>query len=149
MSTAAMVASLGAVVFLALIHILADRLHPERAIRRRYWLSFADGISISYVFLQLLPEIVEGTRHLESLDGFPRLLQQDPFFPLLAGLVCFYGLERLVEPQAAAPGGTAGRTPGFRVWSHLASYALYKGLIGYLLAPDGGPRSPSWCSASR
>lgn len=42
--------SLTAVVFLSLVHVLADILRWKNQLPQKYWLSFADGISISYVY---------------------------------------------------------------------------------------------------
>ncbi|WP_243669842.1 hypothetical protein [Methanoculleus chikugoensis] len=56
----------------------------------------------------------------------------------LAGLVAFYGLERVVrrsqvyQPQARESGGRTTTGPGVFVL-HIASFGAYNGLIGYLL----------------
>ena len=42
---------------LAFLHVWSPYVHPGTYIDSRYWRPFADGISITYVFLQLLPEI--------------------------------------------------------------------------------------------
>lgn len=133
--------SLAAVVFLSLVHVLADMLRWNKQLPQKYWLSFADGISISYVFLGLLPKIVEGTADLpDSAEPMLTMLKDNPFLPLLLGLVSFYGLERLVEKPATSSGAQlADTTTGLRVWSHLASYALYKAIIGYLIAKMNDP----------
>lgn len=136
--------SLASVVFLSLVHVLADILRWKRQLPQKYWLSFADGISISYVFLGLLPKIIEGTAAFpDSLGYGAGLLKQSPFLPLLIGLVVFYGMERLVEKPAGAVGAktAAGDTAGLRVWIHLASYAFYKAIIGYLIVQMNNPVS--------
>ncbi|MFV1590613.1 hypothetical protein [Phaeobacter sp. JH20_39] len=51
--------SLASVVFFSLVHVLADMFRWMLQLPQKYWLSFADGISIIYVFLGLLPKIVE------------------------------------------------------------------------------------------
>lgn len=129
--------SLTAVVFLSLIHVVADYVRWRGSIPQKYWLSFADGISISYVFLGLLPKIVSGTAAFP--DTF-EILKYSPFLPLLVGLVTFYGLERLIEkPAAENDAHVVNNTTGLRVWSHLASYAFYKAIIGYLIAKMDNP----------
>lgn len=135
--------SLAAVVFLSLIHVLADMLRWKRQVPQKYWLSFADGISISYVFLGLLPKIVEGTAAFpESLGYAAEILKHSPFLPLLVGLVAFYGMERLVEkPIGAVEPHTAPEATGLRVWIHLGSYAFYKAIIGYLIVQMNNPIS--------
>lgn len=135
--------SLASVVFLSLIHVLADMVRWKRPLPRKYWLSFADGISISYVFLGLLPKIVDGTTQLpDTLGRTADLLKHSPFLPLLVGLVAFYGMERLVEkPQVDGSSHGARDATGLRVWIHLASYAFYKAIIGYLIVQMNNPAS--------
>ncbi|WP_162558919.1 hypothetical protein [Sphingorhabdus sp. EL138] len=57
---------------------------------QKYWLSFTDAISFSYVFLGLLPKIVLGTRSFpDTLGSVADILQHSPFQPLLIGLEVF------------------------------------------------------------
>tara|TARA_R100000935_G_scaffold10346_1_gene20650 strand:+ start:9374 stop:9730 length:357 start_codon:yes stop_codon:yes gene_type:complete len=109
--------SLASVVFLSLVHVLADMLRWKRDLPQKYWLSFADGISISYVFLGLLPKIVDGTAAFPETLGYATdILKHSPFLPLLIGLVAFYGMERLVERPIEAIGThTEQQTTGLRV----------------------------------
>jgi zinc transporter ZupT len=135
--------SLGAIVFLSLVHVLADMLRLKRHMPQKYWLSFADGISISYVFLGLLPKIVEGTTSFpDTMGSATSFLQDNPFLPLLIGLVTFYGMERLMEKPIEPSGSQVSQnTTGLRVWIHLASFALYKAIIGYLITQMDNPVS--------
>ncbi|QCO55576.1 hypothetical protein EOK75_07330 [Pseudorhodobacter turbinis] len=135
--------SFASVVFLSLVHVLADMLRWKRQLPQKYWLSFADGISISYVFLGLLPKIIDGTSAFpESLGYAADILKHSPFLPLLIGLVAFYGMERLVEKPVGAIGvHVEQETTGLRVWIHLASYAFYKAIIGYLIVQMDNPVS--------
>lgn len=135
--------SLASVVFLSLVHVLADMLRLKRQMPQKYWLSFAYGISISYVFLGLLPKIVDGTTSFpDSLGGAADILKHSPFLPLLIGLVAFYGMERLVEkPADGGASHIATEATGLRVWIHLASYAFYKAIIGYLIVQMNNPVS--------
>ncbi|WP_116598869.1 hypothetical protein [Primorskyibacter marinus] len=135
--------SLASVVFLSFVHVVADLLRWKRPVPRKYWLSFADGISISYVFLGLLPKIIAGTSALpENLGPTVEILKQSPFLPLLIGLVVFYGMERLVEkPVGAVEAHVLAQPTGLRVWIHLASYAFYKAIIGYLIVQMNNPVS--------
>lgn len=135
--------SLASVVFLSLIHVLADMLRWKRDLPQKYWLSFADGISISYVFLGLLPKIIEGTAAFPTTLGYAaEILKHSPFLPLLIGLVAFYGMERLVEKTAPELEPQVDDSPtGLRVWIHLSSYGLYKAIIGYLIVQMNDPIS--------
>lgn len=135
--------SLASVVLLSLIHVLADMFRWKRQLPQKYWLSFADGISISYVFLGLLPKIIAETTHLsDTFSHTADILKDSPFLPLLIGLVVFYGMERLVEkPNVGGISQPAHDTTGLRVWIHLASYAFYKAIIGYLIVQMDNPVS--------
>tara|TARA_R110002073_G_scaffold336557_2_gene535474 strand:- start:1252 stop:1989 length:738 start_codon:yes stop_codon:yes gene_type:complete len=133
--------SLASVIFLSLVHVLADVMRWKRQVPKKYWVSFADGISISYVFLGLLPKILARTDSLPaSLGGTADILRHSPFLPLLLGLVAFYGMERLVEKPVDETGSDlVHETSGLRVWIHLASYAFYKAIIGYLIVQMKSP----------
>lgn len=134
--------SFGSVIFLSLIHVLAELLRWEGKLQQKYWLSFADGISISYVFLGLLPKILEGTNYFpDTSGGVVEILKDNPFLPLLIGLVAFYGMERLVEKPQLSKGDDiiASDKAGVRVWVHLASYAFYKAIIGYFIVQMNNP----------
>ncbi|MFT5132543.1 MAG: hypothetical protein ACI9SC_001009 [Gammaproteobacteria bacterium] len=133
--------SITSVIILSIVHVLADVFRWKRQLPQKYSLSIADGISISYVFLGLLPKIVERTSYLpDTLGTTVNILKDSPFLPLLVGLVAFYGLERLVEkPIADSSKETSEEPTGLRVWIHLASYALYKAVIGYLIAQMDNP----------
>lgn len=134
--------SFASVIFLSMVHVLADILRWESKLPLKYWLSFADGISISYVFLGLLPKILQGTNYdPATLGAAAEILKENPFLPLLIGLVVFYGMERLVEkPQLpTGEGRVVSDATGRRLWIHLASYALYKAIIGYLIVQMNNP----------
>ena len=129
---------------LAFLHVWSPYVHPDRYVGSRYWLPFADGISITYIFLQLLPEIThladeelhpDGKfvlRLPESLQAVSDWGEQNPFVPLLVGFTFFYGLERGIQPPAEhGSGDRAGRRVHF--WVHMVGLSLYKILLGYLM----------------
>lgn len=92
---------------------------------RSIWLSLAGGVSVAYVFIHLLPGLaVEGA----ALEGSALAHEEGLFTVALAGLVAFYGLERLARERAARHEGA-----GAPFWLHLGAFALYNFLIGYLL----------------
>jgi hypothetical protein len=139
--------TLGPALLLSLVHVWAALLHPDRIIARKYWLSFADGVSITYIFLQLLSEITElihrphgstGKQHsssiAESIEPYLGWLEHYPFLPLLAAVVIFYGLERLMEQTGQSHAEREVELPPLRIWIHLAGFSFYKMLIGYILA---------------
>jgi hypothetical protein len=107
-------------------------------------LPFADGISITYIFLQLLPEIThlaDEELHPDedvvlrlpgSLEAVSAWGEQNPFLPLLLGFTFFYGLERGFERPVDHRGyGDEARPVHF--WVHMVGLSLYKVLLGYLM----------------
>lgn len=123
-----------AAALLAGLHPIAGRLTFLRVVPRSRWLSFAGGVGVAYVFVRILPELAEAQR---AFAGAPllgaRWLEQHVYLLALAGLVVFYALARAVRRhRARVPAPTAGA--GDTVfWLHMASFAVYNGLIGYLL----------------
>ena len=129
---------------LAFLHVWSPYVHPGRYISSRYWLPFADGISITYIFLQLLPEIAQLAdeelhpderyvlRFPGSLDAVSAWGEQNPFLPLLLGFTLFYGLERGFERPVDHRGYGDGARP-VHFWVHIAGLSLYKILLGYLM----------------
>ncbi len=124
---AAPVAALVAAVVLAVVHLEARRLQLLDAVPRRRWLSFGAGVSVAYVFLHLLPDVA--AFELAAIEaGHP----SPGWLVVLAGLVAFYGLERAA--RSARPGPRRASTTADAVgWLHVASYAAYNAVIGYVL----------------
>jgi hypothetical protein len=135
---------------LAFLHVWSPYVHPGTYLDSRYWLPFADGISITYIFLQLLPEIThlaEEELHPDEpyvlrfsgwLEALSEWGQQNPFLPLLVGFTLFYGLERGIERPVDhdhGSGDEAERPVHF--WVHMVGMSLYKILLGYLMGQIG------------
>jgi hypothetical protein len=66
--------TLGPALVLAFLHQWATYLHPRKYIARKYWLSFVDGISITYIFLQFLPEIIHIVAETDAVANRPYTL---------------------------------------------------------------------------
>ncbi|CAA9554323.1 MAG: hypothetical protein AVDCRST_MAG18-559 [uncultured Thermomicrobiales bacterium] len=128
--------SLLAAVALVLVHLFVGRLRFLGCTPRSHWLSLAGGVSVAYVFVHLLPELAEGQEALREVTGdLATFAGRHVYLIALGGLAAFYGLERAATAAndragRADPGDTA--SPGV-FWLHMASFALYNGLIGYLL----------------
>jgi len=87
------VLALAAALLLALVHVSAARLALRGAARSRF-LSAAGGVSAAYVFIQLVPEIVEAQETIdEATTGVAAAVERHAFVLALAGLTLFYGLE--------------------------------------------------------
>ena len=123
----AVVLSLLIALGFAAIHMLIGTIHFLDVVPRSRWLSFAGGIAVAYVFLHLLPEL---SAYRASLEGeSPFAAEQSTFLIALAGLAAFYGLERAMKTANAE----AGDNQAGPFWLHVASFAGYNLLIGYLL----------------
>ncbi len=128
---------------LALIHLLASRLRFLQLLPRSRWLSFGSGVSVAYVFVHILPDLSEAQETIrESLDAKLGFLEHHIYLVALLGLTVFYGLERAANVSRQRNQKTSNEdvtSTGF-FWLHIASFAVYNALIGYLLlhreAPD-------------
>jgi hypothetical protein len=128
--------TLGPALVLAFLHQWATYLHPRKYIARKYWLSFADGISITYIFLQLPPEIIHIAAETDAVANRPYTLnftdhieqisiwrKHHSFAPLLIGFSLFYGLEKWIGKPSPHENKEASRLSiHFRV--HCATHAL-------------------------
>lgn len=121
------------------VHLAAGRLRFLDVIPRSRWLSVAGGVSVAYVFVRLLPELGAGQEVIRAsiVGGVLASIGNHIYLIALAGLVAFYGLERVVRTsQKHQPRGRESeRTttgPGVFVL-HIVSFAAYNSLIGYLL----------------
>lgn len=132
-------AGLLAAVALAAVHLLAGHVRGLESIPRSRWLSASGGVAVAYVFVHLLPELGEGQRVLADARPLGPWLQHEVYLVALAGFVLFYGLERLARGHA--PRGAEGADPDvFRL--HVAAFAAYNALIGYLLVHRAGALAP-------
>ncbi|MCE5241470.1 hypothetical protein LLH23_23645 [bacterium] len=132
------VAYLVGALVLALVHVLSGRLNLSAIHHRRRWLSLAAGVSVAYVFLDLLPLMGDKQRIFLEAAGEPAwpVHQFRVYAAALLGFTVFYGLEQLMARRQAslAPTGAedlaSGRPP---VLLHLSSFAAYNLMMGYLL----------------
>ena len=113
----------------------------ERFRRRHSYISAAAGISVAYVFIDVLPELEVQRQALVTAAGGAALVFAEKRVYLLAlfSFVVVYGLEHLVLVTHDRRRATvaAGR-PDPVYWFELAGYAAYSGLIGYLVVHRAG-----------
>lgn len=123
---------------LALIHVFAGRLPFVGASPRSAWLSLAGGVSVAYAIVHLLPDLEErrrtiaGTVNSNALDHLLYLI-------VLAGLLFFYGLEKLAQRGRGAGSDDDipdAEAPDAIFWIHVASFAAFNALIGYALVKE-------------
>ena len=126
--------ALGAAVALTLVHLTAGKLLFLEGIPRSRWLSLAGGVSVSYVFVHLLPELQEGQVAFDERGWLP-FLERHVWLLALAGLAVFYGLERLALSSRQRNRDESGddSTDSGAFWVSIGSFGLYNSVIGYLL----------------
>jgi hypothetical protein len=121
-----------AALLLASVYVFGHRLRLRS--HRRWWVSVAGGVSVSTIFIDLLPEISDrqakfsaGAYHGTSL--FP---EQAIYIAALLGFVLFYGLEYLVAASVSPEGKPGAVFSLFRV----TAFAGYSSVIAYLLVHE-------------
>jgi len=123
----AVVAAAVCAVALAAVHLTVGRWDavPER--HYRGLLSAGGGASVAYVFVLILPEIGEEAATVAAAgSGF--LAEQAVFLVALVGFVAFYGVEVAVSRRGRAPVEADAV-----YWAHVAVFAAYSAVVGYLL----------------
>jgi len=138
--------SLVAVLGLIIVHLYASNLAFLQQTPRSIWLSIAGGISVAYVFIHILPELSDWQESIKAAAGeAAAFLEYHAYLIALASLTLYYGIQKLAlasRHQQRARGEP--EEPSAAVfWLHIASFAIYNGLIGYLLLHRavGGLRS--------
>jgi hypothetical protein len=144
----ALTASLVAALSLAAAQVLAlpllDRIATLSEQVRRRLLSASAGMSVAYVFIDVLPEL--GVQHRRVLEaaGPEALLfaEQRVYVVALLSFVVFYGLDSIVLAPRAHDGAPAASRDEARLFPlYVAAFAGYTVLIGHLLverAAEGG-----------
>lgn len=83
----------------------------------------------------MFPELSEGQEHIEQAFPGEGFLSHHVYIMALLGLTVFFGLERSVidsKKENKEEEGVYVPSPGL-FWLHIASFAVYNALIGYIL----------------
>ncbi|MEO8740344.1 MAG: hypothetical protein ABI537_11675 [Casimicrobiaceae bacterium] len=108
----------------------------ERFWARRRYLSAAAGISVAYIFVDVLPELELQRQVVVNAAADAQLLfaEQRIYILALLSFVVMYGLEHMVLVQRESRRDTVAAGERDAVyWLQIAGYAAYSALIGYLL----------------
>jgi len=128
--------SLAAALVLGAVYAVSGvfRRSEERG-RNRAWISVAAGVSVAYVFVDVLPELAVRHEAFIKASGEGLLFaEQRIYLGVLVGFVVFYGLEHMVLASRTRGRRHAGDGAGDAVyWLEVAGFAAYSWLIGYLL----------------
>ena len=123
-------------IALALVHAFASRLPIFSFIPRFRWTSFAGGVSLGYVFLEIFPELShtqEELQHSEIL--LVQYLENHVYILALMGLIAFYGLDLLVLRAKSLKQSTPEKEDNSSAifWIHISAFAILNVIFGYLL----------------
>lgn len=134
--------SLVAVVVMAACVTYAARFEFLGRDPRTWWMSLASGVTVGYVFLGLLPKVIDGEEKVrKATDGLLPLLEDQAMFVGLLGLLLFYGIALARHHARVHDRVTAGDEPsGGTValfWTSTISYVGYMLLIGYVVQDAG------------
>jgi hypothetical protein len=117
----------------------------ERVWTRRRWVSAAAGISVAYVFVDVLPELAAQSEAVRKVaDQSAWFIGRRVYFLALLSFVVMYGIEHIVlskRRHRESSGATEGRDAVY--WLHLGGFAAYGLLIGYLLIERAETGLPS------
>ncbi|NET37046.1 MAG: hypothetical protein F6K19_34315 [Cyanothece sp. SIO1E1] len=121
---------------LALIHAFVSKLNIFAVIPEHRWVSFAGGVSIGYVFLEIFPELSHAQEELEhSAIPFVAYLENHVYMLALLGLLVFYGLD-ILALNSRRFNHTENRSDcatSAVFWIHITAFAILNVILGYLL----------------
>ena len=123
-------------IALALVHGFAAQLPIFSIIPRFRWTSFAGGVSLGYVFLEIFPELShtqEELQHSEIL--LVQYLENHVYILALMGLIVFYGLDLLaLRAKSLKQSKPEIKHDSLAVfWIHISAFAILNVIFGYLL----------------
>ncbi|PSP96799.1 hypothetical protein BRC94_11485 [Halobacteriales archaeon QS_5_70_17] len=109
---------------LAAVHVFAARVRLSM-VPRSVWLSVAGGVSVSYVFVHLLPELhADNGAVAERFGAAVGFVEHHLYLVALLGFVGFHVLEQRAK----------NRDEGSWLFGlHVAAFGVYNALVGYLL----------------
>ena len=152
-SLQAVLASLALAAVFAFPGGVAPGAEPVRIWSRRRWVSAAAGVSVAYVFVDVLPELSALNGLLVEARGGKDAVfaEQRIYVIVLAAFVLMYGLQHFVMQtrRQEGLGQDRERVDPARALQ-LAGFAAYAALIGYLLverAEDGPTTLATYAAA--
>lgn len=120
--------TLTAALILSSVYLLGHKLRATSHHRR--WVSVAGGVSVAWVFVDLLPEISENQAKFSTGPhrGMALFPEQAVYLAAMLGFMIFYAFEYIVvaSEETGEPS---------RVYSacRIVAFSTYSGLIAYLL----------------
>ena len=140
--------SLLVAVLLASVYIfrVGAGTESETGREQRRWalVSAAAGVSVAYVFVDVLPELAAQNLALREASAIEMMFgEQRIYILVLLSFVVMYGIEHIVLKQRPARRETVASERRDAVyWLHLLGFSAYSALIGYLLV-ERAERGPT------
>ena len=123
----------------AAIFLFGGRLayRPGQKGRRRF-LSFAAGIAVAYVFVDVMPALGRmRDMVMQSPNDFRRVFPEySVYLWTMAGFLVFYSLETLATGPRRGPEHLVGDHNGaapWKAWVHIGGFALYAWMLTYIM----------------
>ena len=137
--------SLAAVIVIALPYVVGVCLHPSETGARRGFISAAAGISVAYVFVDLLPELAEmQARFLEVTAHLAlRFAEYRVYLAAFIGFSFFHYLEAMAVSSRDEDHSTSfGHGEGRSIYrAHIVSFSLFSVFVAELLGSRALDRS--------
>lgn len=125
--------ALGACLFLIAAHYLSPKILRHLPEQGLFFSSFAGGTAVAYVFLHMLPSLVEYNKPistlLEAADWLTPFTELLIYIVALLGFLLYYGLDIAAEYYQETR-----HNRGFVYALHLAMFCLYNFLITYTMS---------------
>src|SRR3954466_13712128 len=116
-----------ALLVLAAIHLFANRAKVLGWVWHGQFLSFASGISLAYVFVDLLPALEKGSPVLKQAFGnLLPFLELHTYLIALLGILFYYGVE-------------SAQSKLNNTWVPISGYLLFNFLVGAGLSDSSTP----------
>lgn len=123
-------------LILFLVHSYSSSYFMKLTKQKYFWLSFSGGISVSYVFIHIFPELSDAQKDIMKMDNpLIDFLDYHIYLISLFGFILFYGLDSAARVSKAnnrkQNNKDYAESKVFLV--HIISFAIYNFQIGYFL----------------
>ncbi len=117
---------------LAVVHGFGAKLPIEQLIPKHRWMSFAGGVSLTFVFLEIFPELSHAQEELQHSESMLLAYVENHVYILaLMGLMFFYLLDVIVL-RIQKSSQTQNSSP-VCFWIHMTAFAILNLITGYLI----------------
>ena len=123
-------------IALALVHGFGNKLPIFKIIPKFRWTSFAGGVSLAYVFLEIFPELSHIQEEIHHSDIILlQFLENHVYIMALIGLIFFYGLDlfALKKLSHQVSNSELAHDNPIIFWFHISAYGILNFILGYLM----------------